>query len=355
LGIVAHRATLCIVVSSPSVAVTGASGLLGQRLLPLLDAGGFGRVVGLDVRDPARQVRHLQFHRVDVSGGDLRPVLEGVDVVVHLAAIVGSIPDTTLMERVNVEGFRRVLDAAAAVGVRKVVRASSAAVYGAWPNNPVPLSEDAPLRPSPGYAPAAFDAECERLLVDWSAQRDGRVASRLRLAPVVGTGAQTLFAHAVVGQPPVVVRGAAPPVQVLHLDDAAGALALAATSDLDGAYNVGADGWLSHEDALALVGRRQMPGLPYEAAQRVLAALWATGFGDAPPSVLPYLVHPWVVANDRIKRAGWQPRHTNEEALLLAAPADTNALPWAAAVGALLAGMGGTTWWLTRRRRRRAA
>lgn len=340
--------------TTSTIAVTGASGLLGQRLLPLLDTSGVERVVGLDVQDPARRTRHLDFHRVDVSGSDLRPFLDGADTVVHLAAIVGAIPDAALMRRVNVEGFRNVLAAASVAGVRKVVRASSAAVYGAWPNNPVPLSEDAPLRPNPGYAPASYDAECERLLAEWAGQRDGRVATRLRIAPVVGPGAQGLFANAATGHAPVVVRGAAPPVQVVHVDDAASALALAARDDMPGTFNVAADGWLSHEDALAITGRRQLPGLPYEAADRLLAALWATGLGDAPASVLPYLVHPWVIANDRLKAAGWSPRHTNEEAILLASPVENNALPWAAAVGALLAGMGATTWWLTRRRRRRA-
>jgi nucleoside-diphosphate-sugar epimerase len=138
---------------------------------------------------------------------------------------------------------------------------------------------------------------------------------------------------------------------VVHVDDAASALALAAQTELPGAYNVASDGWLTHEDAMAIVGRRQLPGLPYEAAQRILSVLWATGLGDAPPSVLPYFVHPWVVANDRIKLAGWQPRHTNEEAILLASPVESNALPWAAAVGALLTGMGAATWWLGHRRK----
>jgi UDP-glucose 4-epimerase len=350
LGNVAHRDSLWTV--SSSIAITGASGLLGQRLLPLLDAEGVERIVGLDVRDPARRTRHFQFHRVDIAGTDLRPLLEGVDTIVHLAAIVGTVPDDALMTRVNVEGFRNVLEAASAVGARKVVRASSATVYGAWPNNPVPISEDAPLRPNPGFTPAAHDAECERMLGEWASQRATRVATRLRIAPVVGAGAQTLFANAAVGHPPVVVRGAMPPVQVVHVDDAAAALAVATRGEVAGTYNVAADGWLSHEDALSLVARRPLPGLPYDLAQRFLAALWATGLGDAPPSVLPYLVHPWVVANDRMKLAGWEPRHSNEEAILLASPVESNALPWAAAVGAVLTGMGATTWWLTKRRRR---
>jgi UDP-glucose 4-epimerase len=144
-------------------------------------------------------------------------------------------------------------------------------------------------------------------------------------------------------------------VQVVHVDDAASALALVAREDMPGAFNVAADGWLSHDDARALTGKRQLPGVPHEAAERFLAALWATGLGDAPPSVLPYLVHPWVIANDRMKAAGWSPRHTNEEAILLASPVENNTLRWPAAVGAVLAGMGAATWWLTRRRRRRVA
>jgi nucleoside-diphosphate-sugar epimerase len=341
--------------SRRTIALTGAAGLLGQRVLPLLDASDdVARIVGFDVRDPARRARKLEFHRCDIGGGtDLARMLEGVDVVVHLAAIVGPIPDDRLFERVNVGGTRRVLEGASAAGVRAVVRPSSAAVYGAWPNNPVPLSEDAPLRPNPGFTPAAVDAECERLLDAWRSEGEGRRVAVLRIAPVVGGGARTLFAQIATGHPPVGVRGATPPVQVTHVDDAASALAFAALEPLDGVYNVASDGWLSHEDAVALLPRRPLPGLPPEAAERTLAALWATGLGDAPPSVLPYLVQPWVIANDRLKAAGWSPRHGNDEAILLATPTTaSNALPWAAAVGAVVAGAAVSTWWLTRRHRR---
>ena len=342
--------------SGTTIAVTGASGLLGQRLLPLLDAlPGVDRIVGLDVREPARRTSKLEFHCADIAVTDLAPLFVGVDVVVHLAAVTGCISDEELMEHVNVGGTRRILEAASGVGVRKIVRASSAAVYGAWPNNPVPLSEDAPLRPSPGFVPAIHDAENERLLAEWRADHPGCVVTTLRIAPVLGPGAHTIFAAAATGHPPVVVRGAIPPVQVVHVDDAAAALALAVESDLDGAYNVAADSWLAHEDAAGLVPRRLVPPLPYEAAERVLGGLWAGGLGDAPPSVLPYLVHPWVIANDRLRAAGWVPRHTNEEAILLGSgAADSHgALPWVAAVAALLVGAAGATWWATHRRPRR--
>jgi len=340
--------------SGTTIAVTGASGLLGQRLLPLLDASpGIERIVGFDVREPARRTSKLEFHCADIAGTDLAPLIVGVDVIVHLAAVTGYISDEASMERVNVGGTRRLLDAASAVGVRKIVRASSAAVYGAWPNNPVPLSEAAPLRPNPGFVPAIHDAENERLLAEWRADHPSCVVTTLRIAPVLGPGAHTIFAAVATGRPPVLVRGATPLMQVVHVDDAAAALALAVESRLDGPYNVAADSWLTHEDVAGLVPNRLVPPLPYEAAGRLLAVLWAGGLGDAPPSVLPYLVHPWVIANDRLRAAGWVPRHTNEEAILLGSGTASGhgALPWAAAVAALLSGAAGATWLATRHRR----
>jgi hypothetical protein len=68
---------------------------------------------------------------------------------------------------------------------------------------------------------------------------------------------------------------------------------------------------------------------------------------------VPYLVHPFVVANDRLKRAGWKPLHSNEEALLLASGAPERSLvPWFAGAGAVTAGAVLGTWFLTRRRER---
>ena len=338
-----------------TVAITGVSGLLGQRLLPLLDGlASVERIVGLDVREPARRVARLDFHLVDLAGVDAAPLLRGVDTIVHLAAVVGPIVDGDLARRVNVDATRRLLAAASEAGVRKIVRPSSAMVYGAWPNNPVPLDENAMIRPNPGYEPALHDAECERLLRDWQGQQPGRVVTCLRIAPVVGAGASTLFARAASGRPPAVVRGTTPPVQVVHVDDAASALALAVSDELDGVFNVAADGWLEHDEALAVAPHRRPPAVPEEMAATALGALWSSGLGDAPPEVLPYVMYSWVVANDRLKERGWQPKHTNEEAILLAGDPDVRRrpLPWIAAVGALLAGAGAGTWWLTRRRRR---
>jgi UDP-glucose 4-epimerase len=143
-----------------TIAVTGVAGVLAQRLLPHLDAmNGIERVVGLDVREPARRMRHFEFHRVDVALSDLTGVLEGVETIVHLAGVDAGDTDGALLTHVNVEGTRRVLEAAATVGARRIVQTSSAAVYGAWPYTPLAITEDGPLRPNRGFLPALHDAE----------------------------------------------------------------------------------------------------------------------------------------------------------------------------------------------------
>jgi len=341
-----------------SVAITGVAGFLGQRLLARLDAEqGVGRIVGLDVREPLRRTPGFEHHRVDIARQDLEPLLHGVDVVVHLAAVVDPIPDDVLMERVNVVGTRRVLDAAAAMGVRKVVRASTTAVYGAWATNARPLTEDAPLRPNPGFGPAVQACEVERLLHDWQHDHPDVTVTTLRAAPVLGAGATHLWARLLTGPGRVRVRGDEhPPVQVVHVDDAAAALALVVAEDHPGAFNVSADGWLSAEAAAALLPRPKIPPLPADVLRRALARTWASGVGDLPPSVVPYLVHPWVVASDRLEALGWSPAHTNEETLLETVDArPPSAFPTgpalAAAAAAVLAGVGAGV--LIRRRGRR--
>jgi nucleoside-diphosphate-sugar epimerase len=144
-------------------------------------------------------------------------------------------------------------------------------------------------------------------------------------------------------------------VQGVHVDDLVSALMLAVTDDMKGTFNVAADSWLAAEDARALLPRSLLPSLPAELLERILRRVWASGLGDIPPAVVPYLVHPWVVANDRLKAAGWRPQHSNEEAIVeavdaLPPPSHTLRYITGAALGVTLGAAAGL---LVRRRRQR--
>src|SRR3954453_6474273 len=131
-----------------TVAGTGGAGPLGQPVLePLVAAGRHKRIVAIDV-DRGRATG-VTWRLADVRDPALRARLAGVDTVVHLAT--DRDPEATATDRraLNVRGTDVLLTAAAAAGVRRLVLLTSAMVYGATPDNPVPLPEDAPLRADP--------------------------------------------------------------------------------------------------------------------------------------------------------------------------------------------------------------
>lgn len=134
--------------------VTGAAGFVGSNLCHELEARGVS-VVGLD------DFRTGHFENLQGFGGDFvaadvgdvdywAPRVGKVDAVFHEAAITDTtVADQALMLRVNVEAFRSLLGWAAKSGVKKVVYASSAGVYG---DGAVPMKESAAKRPLNVYA-----------------------------------------------------------------------------------------------------------------------------------------------------------------------------------------------------------
>jgi nucleoside-diphosphate-sugar epimerase len=309
------------------VAITGVSGYLGRRLLALLDADpGVERVVGIDIAEPHAGSPKLDFHQVDVRDARLVKVLPGVDVLVHLAFQVDPIRDEERTRAVNVDGTRNVLEAAGATGIRKVVHASSAAVYGAHPDNDFPLTESSPLRANPEFSLAWHKLEAERLAEAFREDHPEVVVTLLRPAIVFGPNVQNFISRMLEAPRVTTVKGYEPPLQLVHEEDVATAIAHAVQVDLPGAYNVAADGWLTSDEVLAISGKKRVE-LPEAVAFSLAERLWKLGISQAPPGELHFVMHPWVVDNAKLKGAGWSPRHTNRDALLEAMGAHR---PWIA-------------------------
>jgi nucleoside-diphosphate-sugar epimerase len=291
-----------------TVILTGVSGRLGQRVLARLQSDpSVEEIIGLDHRPPVSGSPKLRFHLADLAVDDLKPILEDGDVLVHADWPVGTPRRARTAETDAVERTRRLLDAAAAASVEQIIHVSSATVYGAWPDNPVPLTEDATLRPNPGAGFAAAHAEVERLLAEWRADHPSARVVVLRPTIVVGPGPADWVTFALVP--------GARPVQYVHVDDVAEAVATALAAGGDGVFNVAPDGWTNEEVAADLVGGRRLP-LPDALARRASSLVWHLGLTAAVPAYAPYRSHPWVVANDRLKALGWRATSTSEEALV---------------------------------------
>ncbi|MBY5164329.1 NAD-dependent epimerase/dehydratase family protein [Salsipaludibacter albus] len=297
-----------------TIAITGISGLVGRHVQERLVESGH-RVVGIDTRAP-ETTTGLVFREADVrSRPDVERALADVDAVVHLVFVdpVEGDPDRS----VNVGGSQVVVDAAVAAGVSTLVLVSSAMVYGAFPDNPVPLDESAPLRAGDDFPMAAHKRLVEEYLAETAP--DGMRTVVLRPAMVVGADADILLTRALQGTRLLTVRGHRPPMQFVHVDDLAAAVVLALEDDgLRGAYNVGSEGWLSFDEAREMLGRRAIE-VPEEVAFTGTDRAYALGLSRLPASALPWIMHPWVVDPSRLVAAGWRPRMSNRDAAALLA------------------------------------
>lgn len=215
------------------------------------------------------------------------------------------------------------LAAADQLAADQVVFVSSALVYGAAPNNPKPLTEDAVLRPDVEFVFARQLASAEELVEQWRRARPGRATSVLRPALALAEGDSSRLAAALVSGLGRRVAQTDPPSQFLHLDDLAEAVALAVRSRLDGVFNVAPDGWIAGERVRALSGERPRFPLPERLAEVISSLRWRFQRGPIPPGLGSYTQEPWIVSNGKLRRAGWKPSVTNEQAYVEATEA-----PW---------------------------
>jgi nucleoside-diphosphate-sugar epimerase len=299
------------------VAVTGTAGGVGQRLLRRLsDDDSIERIVSIDLLPLPRRLLHpkVEHHRLDIAAAELVGVLSGVDVLVHLALVSDTERRRKRGAWVNVDGTRRLLEAAADLGIEDVVAMSSATVYGAWPNNPVPLTEEAPLRPNPEFAHAVQRAQIEQLMAEWVVANGDRRAAVLRPVTALAADGGSWIARSMAAAAGIRAGDDDPPKQFVHLDDLAAAVDLAWRERLDGPFNVAPDGWVAGDTVRALAGEKPRLALPPRIAALLARVRWRFQRGPIPPGLVPYTEHAVLVSNDKLVAAGWSPAWTNEEA-----------------------------------------
>lgn len=308
-----------------SIALVGGSGLVGSALAARLRAA-HREVVVCDRTLPRLACR---FGRVDLLDDDAAEQLtrvfaaHGVDVVVHLAARVDPPRDDRergRMARLHEHGTAAVVDAARRVGVSRFVLVSSAVVYGAWPDNPVPLTTAAPLRPCP--FPYAVDKARQEEIVRAGLGDD--VVSVVRPGIVYGGGARSYLTEIIRrARLPVLgggllpaLDGHRPPLQFAHVDDVASILA--ATIDAPpGTFHAAAADWLAYDEVARLAGLRVVD-VPARVVGPVLDALVPVLPAElrAPRALFPYLMHPFVIdMGETIARLGVTPTSSSADAL----------------------------------------
>ena len=309
------------------VVVVGATGNKGSSLVRRLSADPqVEAITGIARRRPELQVDKVTWHTADITRDELEPLFAGADAVVHLAWLIQPSRDESATYAVNVDGSRRVFEAAARAGVPSLVYASSVGAYSRGPKDRA-VDESWPTEGIPTSFYSRHQAATERQLDDLETRHPDLRVVRLRPGLVFKREAATQIRRLFVGPflpNPLVRRSLVPLVpamrrlrfQCVHTEDVAEAYRLAVVSDVRGAFNVAAEPVLDPDELSNLLGAPQVgvhPGLARAAA----TASWRLRLQPTEPGWLDMGLGVPIMDTTRARtELGWTPRHTAREAFM---------------------------------------
>ena len=310
------------------IVVTGATGNVGTSVLAALGADPrVTEIVGLARRRPQLERPRTTWVQADVRSAPLTELFAGADAVIHLAWLIQPSRDGAVLEAVNVDGSRRVFEAAAAAGVGALVHASSIGAYAPGPKDRA-VDESWPATGIESSFYARHKAAAERALDAIAAAHPELRVVRLRPALVFKREAASeirrLFAGPLLPSPlvqprllPVLPLPAGIRVQAVHAADVAEAYRLAATDErARGAYNVAADPVLDARTLGHALGARTVE-VPVGLVRAAADLSWRLRLQPTPAGWLDMGMAVPVMDTARIRRElGWAPRHTADAALL---------------------------------------
>lgn len=332
------------------IVVVGGSGNVGTAVLEALPGHD---LVGVSRRPPADAAPYDQaeWHTIDISDplatDRLVAAFDGADAVVHAAWLIQPSRDEPVRRATNVDGSRRVFDAAGRAGVDHVVHLSSVGAYspGPAPKNVTTerVTEDWPTDGVPSSSYSRHKAAVERELDGFETRHPGLTVTRLRPGLILQRGAASeiqryfigslvpapLFGLARAAKVPVLPLPSGLVLQFTHASDVADAVRRAIERRFHGPVNLAAEPVLGPADLARLVGARHVP-IP---AAVLRAATSASSFLRLQPTTPGWidlaLAAPLLDTTVAREQLGWTPSTVADEAVreLLAGLADGSGRP----------------------------
>ncbi|HEX8065235.1 MAG TPA: NAD-dependent epimerase/dehydratase family protein [Thermoleophilaceae bacterium] len=309
------------------VVVTGATGNVGTSLLQaLVDEPRVNEVVGIARRVPRRLWPKTSWVAADVTRDDLVPLFRGADAVVHLAWLIQPSRDQAALRATNVDGSRRVFQAAGEAGAGALVYASSVGAYSPGPKDRL-VDEGWPTEGIRSSFYSRHKAEVERELDLFERAFPQVRTVRLRPGLIFKREAASEIRRYFAGPflPGTVLRRSLIPIvpdvdglrfQAVHSHDVGAAYRLAVTGDARGAFNVAADPVLDPAELADLLGARRVRLSPR--VLRIGADLtWRMRLQPTPPGWVDMALNVPLLDSSRARQElGWTPRRSSREALL---------------------------------------
>jgi UDP-glucose 4-epimerase len=310
------------------VTVIGATGNVGTAVMRRLAAEpAVSELVGVARRRPSLALPKTRWEAADITRSDLAPLLRGSDAVIHLAWLIQPSRHEGVTRATNVEGSRRVFEAAARAAVPRIVYASSVGAYAEGPKDRA-VDESWPATGIASSFYSRHKAATEAMLDGLERAHPELRIVRLRKGLIFGreaaSGIRRLFAGPLL--PTFLLRPELIPVvpaherlvfQAVHRDDVAEAYRRALLDDdARGAYNIAAGPVLDSAELGRILGARPVP-VPRALLRGAATATWRLHLQPTEPGWVDLGLGVPVMSTARARdELGWVPRYTAAEALL---------------------------------------
>ena len=300
------------------ILITGAAGYIGSRLARFLaEKPEVEHVAGVDVRVPLSLPDKFAFAEHDVRDS-MESILKehAIDTVVHAAFVLTPIHDTALMEDININGTRSVLESCRAAGISQILYLSSATAYGFHPDNQCPLTEESPLRGNEDFTYSKSKRIIEGIVGDFADRNPGITVTVVRPCNVVGPGFDNPVSHHFEGWI-VVLPKDVKPLQFVHEDDLIEIIYRLLDKKASGAFNVTADGTVKPGEMVRMLGNIPV-FLPYRLLNFLNRTAWFLRLRfltEFPSPAMDMLRYSWDVSCDKlIATIGYRCRYTSRQA-----------------------------------------
>ncbi|MEW6201928.1 MAG: NAD-dependent epimerase/dehydratase family protein [bacterium] len=286
-----------------TILITGVSGYWGQSLLRYLSEINFsGRVIGIDIKKPQKKYPFLDFHKMDIRDERLCTIMteNKINTVVHLAFALNIFSPDSKIRDVNINGTKNLLDCSVRSNIKKFILASSTTVYGAFPDNPLLLTENAHLRRNKDFFYTRDKIDIENMVKAY--QHKHAKVKFVIIRPAVITGRSmgnilTFFIRLLRFIP--APSGCDAPVQFIHEHDLARATYVLIANPCEGIYNVAGEGGVKFSDIIRMCGRRTLP-IPRRIMKKTAAHLQKIGLAAPFAGVVDFISYPWVVSSAKL-------------------------------------------------------
>ncbi|MFX0170819.1 MAG: NAD-dependent epimerase/dehydratase family protein [Candidatus Hodarchaeota archaeon] len=306
---------------SKVLAITGAASYISRHLIPYLNSSNMqiDQFIGLDIRAIGFHSEiPFSFYKCDIRD-DFSKILEeyGVTDLIHLAWTVSPIHNKKKAYQVDIEGTKNTLVQTNKANIDYFLHTSSTLCYGAYPDNPYPLTENDQLRGNKNFHYSHHKTLAEQLLDEFEKSCEMKIG-RIRPSPILSGDLNSYVSEILRGGWRTFFSLPYPNkdthIQFLHISDVLKGFQIMLEHRLGGPYNLTPDYDVKVGEIPEILRKRGLR-IPYRVLKILLWFQWKLRLSQVPPAYLDFVAYPYVASNQKLRKYGFLPEYSTKEAL----------------------------------------